>query len=164
MTRHLQGLPLDPSSSALHPVLQEPVQLRARGRLGLPLEIVKRVSWLADQTAETNFALAILDEPGHIELRSWKSEALPILAEQKRLIEAEEYGSLRLLEDRYRRIQVAKDGRVTLTLTHILHLGLPADDDAYVFVSLVGNFVEIASLSHRNQQLRGASATFPNLA
>jgi hypothetical protein len=163
MTRRLQGLPLDPSGSTVQPVLQEPVQLRARGRLGLPLEIVKRVSWLAGQTAEVNFALAILNEPGQIALRSWESEAQPILAERKRLIQAEEYETLRMLEDRYRRIQVAKDGRVTLTLTHILHLGLPVHDDAYVFVSLVGKGIEIMSPAYRDHQIKRASAAFPDL-
>jgi hypothetical protein len=163
MTRRPQGLPLDPAASDMVPVLQEPVQLRDRGRLGLPLEIVKRIGWLTDLTSDSNFALAILNEPGYIELRSWESEAQPILTERKRLIQTQEHATLRLLEDRYRRIQVAKDGRVTLTLSHILHLGLPVDDDAYVFVSLVGKAIEIMSPTYRDHQIKRGSVAFPDL-
>jgi hypothetical protein len=163
MSRRPQGLRLEPSASGEQPVAQEPVQLHARGRLGLPLEITKGVTWLTNPQATDVYALAVLDEPGKITLRSWESEGSSVLAERNRLIKTEEYETLRMLEDRYRRVQVAKDGRVTLTLTHVLHLGLPENEDAYVYVARVGEAIEIMTCAYRDSQIRRAALAFPNL-
>lgn len=161
MARHAQGLRLDPSTSD-QPVVQEPVQVGDRGRLGIPVEVSKGLSWLSVASAET-FALGVLDDPGRIVLHAWEPGGEAVVAERTRMIGAGDYQGLRMLEDRYRRISIAKDGRLTLTLSHQLHLGSPLEEGAYVFVVRVGDVVEILSLSYRDKQIARAADAFPNL-
>jgi len=156
-----QGLKLDPNSA--HAAHQEPIQLCGRDRLGLPLEIVNSVPWLAMRATTEVFALAILGEAGLMTLFSWQEHGAAVVKERQRLIDSEDFDSLRLLDDRYRRVQIPKDARITLTLSHILHLGLPTDLDAHLYVALVGEAIQILSSEYRDQQLSRARALFPSL-
>jgi len=156
-----QGLKLDPALTA--PVLQEPVQLCARDRLGIPLEIANAAPWMAERAGGDLLALAVLEAPGKIALRSWKADSPAVLDVRRQLVDALDHQAIRILEDKYRRVQIAKDARVTLTLSHILHLGLPPDSDAYVYVALVGEVIEILSTDFRNQQLARVTSMFGEL-
>jgi len=161
MAGRSQGLRLDPTS--VQPVLQEPVQLCRRDRLGIPLEIANAVPWLAKRASAEVFALAVLEEVGKITLRSWEVYGPAVLTEHQRLIDSSDFESLRLLDDKYRRVQIPKDARITLTLSHILHLGLPTDLDTYVYVALVGESIQVFSAGFRDRQLSRAPAMFPEL-
>ncbi len=156
-----QGLKLDPGSA--HAAHQEPIQLCGRDRLGLPLEIANSVPWLAMRATTEVFALAVLVEPGLMTLLSWQEHGTAVVKERQRLIESGDSESLRLLDDRYRRVQIPKDARITLTLSHILHLGLPTDLNAHVYAALVGETVQILSTEYRDQQLSRARALFAHL-
>jgi len=162
--RRPQGLSLDPNSA--DSARQEPVQLRERGRLGLPLDLVNALAWLAKRNKAEVFALAVLDECGRITLRCWEKDGPSVLDERNRLLEAGDHESVRLLEDRYNRIQVPKDARITLTVSHLLHLGLPTEleaDTQYLYVALVGESIQIFSEDFRDRQLARASTLFQDL-
>lgn len=164
MARNSQGLRLDPDEASASLVVREPVQVGQRARLGLPAEVVRHVSWMTESRAgDQVYALGIFDEPGRLLLKNWDTESGPILQRQKTLIEQGSWVELAQLEDLFRRLQVSKDGRMTLTTTHLLHLGISAESAPWVFVTTNGNWIEIASVTYRNTKLESARAAFSDL-
>jgi hypothetical protein len=156
MPKTPKGLRLEPSKPA--PVAQEAVQLGLRDRLGLPADVARGVSWI-----EAPYALGVLDEPGKITLLDWDAESPAVLSARQRLSEERDWATLRLLEDRYRRIELAKDYRITLTVSHMLHLGLAVRASAYVYVCRIGDSIEVMSPRYRDTQLAGGLTAFPDL-
>lgn len=164
MARNAQGLRLDPDETSGGPVFREPVQIGQRARLGLPNEIVRRIAWLSGpKSGDEVYALGIFDEPGRLLLKNWDSASSPILERRKSLIRQGALNELAQLEDLFGRFQVSKDGRMTLTATHLLHLGISAEADPWVFVTTDGNWIEVASVSYRNAKLETVRKAFADL-
>lgn len=156
MPKRSQGLRLDPSVAA--PVIQEPVALGKRDRLGIPYDVANGLAWLKGP-----YVLGVLDEPGRILLFDWATQSPSVLSHRAQLIQSSEWELLKLLEDRYRRIQIAEDYRITMTLAYILHLKLPPDANSYVHVSRIEDSIEIVSTEYRDKQLAKSCSAFPDL-
>jgi hypothetical protein len=153
---------LDPESRE-QPVAQDVVPLGARGRIVIPAQVAAGIAWLEHRPGDECHALAIFDEPGSIILHPWDDVAGKVLAKRQRLIENSDFEALRLLQDRFHRIPISADLRITLTLADVTHLGLHYQSASYVYVFREDNQIGIMSPSHRDKLLAEASATFSDL-
>jgi hypothetical protein len=132
--------------------------------LGLPSELVRRVAWLNEAKAgDRIFALGVCDEPGRVLLKNWTTASAPILERRKALIDGQALSELAQLEEIFCRFQISKDGRMTLTATHLLHLGIVAEAEPWVFVVTDGHWIQITTASYRNARLSNARTAFADL-
>jgi len=111
---------LDPDRPQL--TVQRVVRLAQRGRISIPREVADGLSWLHRRQAVRS--LGVFNEPGCLVLHAWESESPSVLARQAQLSDEVNLEGLRLLQDRYRLINIAADLRITLTLDDVTHLGL----------------------------------------
>jgi hypothetical protein len=123
----LSDLPLDPSGPG--PISHYVVALDERGRIRLPVSVVSSVSWLT-KPGDGTTALMVLEVPGRLSLQSWEQFGEAVLARRRELLREAEQGNvaaeedLLWLEDRYRRVLLPKERRLTLTAAGLLHLGI----------------------------------------
>jgi hypothetical protein len=163
MSLRPQGLQLDAGDDR-KPIVQEPVALRGRDRLGIPMEVMRSVSWLNRREPKVeSLALGIFDRPGRFVLRDWGVHGQSVLDERRTLVDRGDLSSLRLLEEVFKRLLISGDGRITLTLTQLLHLGIKPGDTAHLFVTAVADDIEIATVDFRNGILQGAAVQFSAL-
>lgn len=160
---------LDPDHQA--PITQEVADIDERRRLRFPASFVTAVSWLSGKEASKE-ALMVLDEPGRIVLLPWEIEGARIVKRRLELIEMAEHDDsaledLRLLEDRYKRIQKLskKDLRLTLTDEIMFHLGIMPTKKvkAYVYILRIKDRLEIWSAKYRDDQLLSHDNALPEL-
>jgi hypothetical protein len=159
-------LPLDPSGPG--PVSQHVVAVKERNRIGLPASLVSSVTWLAKPGDDVT-ALMVLEVPGRISLRSWEQFGEGVLARRRELIREVEEGDsaaeeeLLLLEDRFLRVQLPKERRLTLTARGVLHLGIPEGARSSVYVARVFDRVVITSAAYRDDRLKTGSVALSDL-
>jgi hypothetical protein len=159
-------LPLDPSGPS--PLSQHVVAVEERNRIRLPASLVSSVTWLA-KPGDDATALMVLEVPGRICLRSWEQFGEGVLARRRQLIQEVEEGDtaaeeeLLLLEDRYHRVQLPKERRLTLTARGVLHLGLAEGARSSVYVARVFDRIVIMSPAYRDDRLRTGSVALSDL-
>jgi hypothetical protein len=162
MARHTQGLTLDPDSPTANSVTCEPVQIRQRSRLGLPTEVIRAVPWL-EQAQKNIYCLGVFDDPGKLVLKDWETAAGSVLIEHRSLAKRGAFRELARLEMLFQRIQISRDGRMTLTASQLLHLEVAHDSDPWVFVTVLGTCVEVTSHVYRSKQIASARIEFSTL-
>lgn len=153
---------LDPDSRE-QPVAQEVVPLGARGRIVIPAQVAAGIAWLEHRPGGECHALAVFDEPGSIVLHPWDDVAERVIAKRQKLLEDSDFEALRLLEDRFHRIPISADLRITLTLTDVVHLGLSYKSVSYVYIYREDDQIGIMSPAHRDKLLSEAFSTFSDL-
>lgn len=148
---------LDPDHPA--PLAQQAAEIDERGRLRIPASFIEATIWLSAKGASGE-ALMVLDEPGRIILLPWETEGARVVKRRLELIDLAEHDDsasedLRLLEDRYKRLQIhKKDLRPTLTNEIKAHLGIvPFKAEAVVYVLRTKNGLEIWSAKYRDDRL-----------
>lgn len=158
---------LDPDHPA--PLAQQVVEIDQRGRLRIPASFVEATSWLSAKGA-LGEALMVLDEPGRIVLLPWETEGARVVKRRLELIELAEHDDgaaedLRLLEDRYKRLQIPKkDLRLTLTDEIMAHLGImPTKAKAIAYVLRTRDRIEIWSAKYRDDRLPSHESALHNL-
>jgi len=164
-TNKFLGILLDPGIQG--PVDQDVAEIDQRGRLQIPSRLISSITWLKKRETSSD-ALVILDEPGRIRLLSWENESTPILTRRKQLIEnsgesSEAVEALRLLEDRYKHLIIPKDSRPTLSKEITMHLGIPDDAKAQIYIVRVFEALEILSPQYRNGYRKTISEYLSNL-
>lgn len=138
----------------------EIVDIDDRSRIVLPTRLLDGLDWLTN--AEAGRCLAVLPEPGAIRLLSWEAHAVKYASTHDKLLGRERYEDLRLLEDRYRTLQVT-DRRPTLGESLMFHLGLELGVPAKVYIWRVADYLEILTIAARNLKLANAGKAFPDL-
>lgn len=141
---------------------QETVELDDRGRLAIPSGLAKWLPWLSPAGSGGSVALAILRDPGKVELRSWATHEAAVLVRRDELIRSGNLRDLRLLEDVCRRLPIPQELRLTLDRSMIVHLGLqlPLPQETILFIARVGEALEIFSPAHRDRELARARSVF----
>ena len=138
----------------------EIAEIDDRSRIVLPARLLEGLDWFSD--AEVVDSLAILTEPGVIQLASWVRYADAIQARRDELALAQRNDDLRLLEDRYRPLPIPKR-RPTLGESFMTHLGLIFGQATKVYVWRVADRVEILTINARDRRLLDAPKRFPDL-
>ncbi len=159
-----RGLQLDPATPS--PVRQGVVDIRSRGRAQLPSHLMSSLTWVP-KPKQSIEALAVL-EPGYLFIVPWKTEGLKVLARRADLIALSEKDSEALfllteLENRYKRIEISSDYRVTLSSEITLHLELSDSEDSRAFAFLVKDRIELHSKSYHEQMLEAKGSVFDDL-
>lgn len=158
------GFGLDPDLPG--PVEQAVADIDRRGRLRIPSRLAAGMDWLGAAAASVD-ALAVLDEPGRIILLSWKERSAELLAKRRALIEeapeVDALQALRLLENRYKRINIPKELRPTLGPETLIHLDLPIGVESHVYVTRVLDALEVMSPAYRNEHFLTTSEVLAGL-
>lgn len=131
-----------------------------RGRLHLPLEATRAVTWLK-QRDQAVPALVILKSPGRLRLLSWEPEGSRIQARREALMDridanagdTEALEILVLLEDRYKTLSIPKESRPTLPKEVLLHLNILHSIPCLVYLERYGEVLEVLSPTYRNERL-----------
>lgn len=149
------GEPLDLEMPG--PVAQDVVEVDPRGRVLLPPRIVADIGWLDNLPEGGAQSLAVLDRPRILRLLSFDQTGVAVLARRRELIamvdsEPEALEELVLLEDRYHRIRISQDRRVTLSNLLVAHLEIRPGETA-LYIERVGQEVRLISPAARSQRL-----------
>jgi hypothetical protein len=164
--KRVSELPLDPSGSG--PVSQGVAAVDERGRIRLPAGVASSVTWLA-KPGDAATALMVLEVPGRISLRSWEQFGEGLLARRRELIREAEEGDaaaeedLLLLEDRYHRVPLPKERRLTLKAEGLLHLGILEGARSTVYIARVFDRIVITSREYRDNRIRTGSVALSDL-
>lgn len=158
------GEALDPE--LLGPFAQELVDVDDRGRVLLSPRIVAEIAWLNNlpKGGEAQ-ALAVLDHPLRVRLLSLEQHGALVIARRRQLISiidsdpaAEE--ALIALEDKYHRVRIPQDRRITLSNLLAAHLEIqPGETSMYVErirdeLRLLSPKARFQRLGRTNQYLR----------
>ena len=157
-----------PSATSLDPADPGPVQQAVvtgtQHRLGLPARLTDGLAWFAPHS----HVLLVLEEPGRGRILQWETHAPSILAERTTLLAAATetaYARVRLLEDRYQRLHVSSESRITLLDVALVHFDLPLDKKAQLTAIAVRypTWVELLSVKRRNDMIESAHEEFIDL-
>jgi hypothetical protein len=96
-------------------------------------------------------------------LLDWKEHEAAVRAEESRLISESDFEGLRILDDRFRRLKILSDFRITLSLRDLAHLDISVSRDPLVHVFRVRNDIRIMSREARNSELVANAPRFENL-
>jgi hypothetical protein len=156
------GESLDPDLPG--PVAQEVVELDPRGRVLLSPRIIAEISWLAKGEV---LSLAVLDRPKVVRLLSFDRHGTSVLARRRFLISVVEtrpgaLEALARLEDRYHRVRIPQDRRVTLSNLLLAHLGIQAGA-ALLYVERLLDEIHIISPEGRSQMIALADEQLADL-
>lgn len=153
-----RGRPPEPilDDQNIGPITQTAAQIDERGRIQIPVKIAGLVDWLAPRKACD--ALAVLEELGLIRLYPWDKFGERVIQTRSQLIERAvtdptALEPLRALEDRYKRVRIPVDLRLTLSSEMISHLGLTLSVPSLIYVWRVTQFLELISMPHRIKNL-----------
>lgn len=160
-----QGRSLDPDLKG--PVVQGVMEIDARGRGGLPSHLLSQLTWFS-LPRKTTQALAVLSEPGFARIEPWDPGGVKVLKRRAELIGAgrddlDALQALRKLENRYKRLEVLADNRVTLPPEMILHLDMSDVRGGKIFLFVVGDRIELMAKSNREQLFDIDDAAFDGL-
>jgi hypothetical protein len=145
------------------PVRQAVANIDNRGRVKFPARIVDGIDWLADQDV-----LAVLAEPGIINLHSWAEHGQMVLKRRRELLaranaEPATFEIVRALEDRYKRFKIPQGFRPTLTDEMLLHLGLTPAVPTSLYIWRLNHSVQINSIAFRTRTLAAEWAELSDL-
>jgi hypothetical protein len=113
------------------------------------------VAWLAKSGA--NIGLAVLERPGLLRILSFEPHGLAVLDRRRRLIEDVNIDpaaaeALAALEDRYHRIRIPADRRISLSSLLTAHLGVEPGA-ALLYVERFLEEIQLLSLAMRERRL-----------
>lgn len=163
--KRVSELPLDPSDPAS--VSQGVVEVDERGRVRLPVGLMSSVAWLG--RGEAVEVLMVLESPGRITLRPWEQFGEAVLARRRELVrdaaEGDDHAGddLLLLADRYYRVVLPSDHRLTLKAEWLLHLGVEEGVRSRIYIARVFDRILIMSKAYRDQRLRTGSMALSDL-
>jgi hypothetical protein len=158
------GEALDPELSG--PVAQDLIEVDHRGRVLLSPRIISEIHWLNNSPKGDLQALAILDRPKTVRLLSFDEAGAAVLSRRRQLIgmidtDRTSLEELVLLEDRYHRVKIPQDRRLTLSNLLIAHLEVKPGE-TFLYVERVAEEVRLLSpegrmrrISSADQQLSG---------
>jgi hypothetical protein len=159
------GLPLDSESPG--PFALEMVEFgEDRLRLTVPANVASAVGWLVGEATE---ALMVFDEVGRIDVHAWEAVGGLVIARRRELLDDARAGykaaldGLLVLEDRYHRVRIGKDRRLTVGMQGVFHLGLEGIKDAPIYVAGIVDRITIMSREYRDQRLRKARSALSDL-
>jgi len=158
-----RGRQADTRLDAQYPLGQEVIAVDPRGRIRIPTGLTGGIGWLDSRGTAGCLALCVMDAPGTISLLSWEGESPAVVARRRQLETEGDHESVRLLDDRYRRLLIPKDLRLTLSLSHLVHLGLPPNATSAIYVFRMSQGLELVAPSKRDEQLLAAQADFLDL-
>jgi hypothetical protein len=159
------GEPLDLGTPG--PVAQELVEVDPRGRVLLLPRIMAEIDWLDKPVKGEAQALAILDHPMIVRLVSFDDYGGAVLARRRELISAidsdpDALETLMLLEDRYHRVKIPNDCRITLSNLLVAHLEIQLGK-ATLYVERLRNELRLLSPHARSQRLLSAAEQLKGL-
>ena len=146
------GEVLDPELSG--PVAQDLIEVDPRGRVLLPPRIISEIHWLDKFPKADVQALAILDRPKTVRLLSFDEAGVAVLSRRRQLIgmletDPASLAASVLLEDRYHRLKVPQDRRLTLSNLLIAHLEVKLGE-TFLYIERVGEEVRLLSPEGRD--------------
>jgi hypothetical protein len=156
--------PFEPESL----VTQEVAQIDERGRLNLLPRWLRPIEWLAEVKTSEVEVLMVFAEPGLISLRNMNTDGQRVRIRYDELKDdVSETGLelVRLLQDRYGVLRIAKDARAYLGNPALVHLGcsIARREGATVYVASYPNQLDIMSCDFRNKRLVARAAELQDL-
>jgi hypothetical protein len=153
------GEPLDHEIPG--PVAQDVVEVDQRGRVLLSPRIVAEIEWLGNRAKGEVQSLAVLDQPMVVRLLSFQEYGNAVLARRRQLIsviddDPDALETLVLLEDRYHRIKIPHDRRLTLSSQLVAHLEVKPGE-SLVYVERLRDEVRLLSPQVRSQRVLSAT-------
>jgi hypothetical protein len=139
------------------PVAQDVVEVDQRGRVLLSPRIVADIGWLSKLEKGEVQSLAVLDRPMTVRLLSFEVYGNVVLARRRELIrvidqDPDALETLVLLEDRYHRIKIPHDRRLTLSSVLAAHLEVKPGE-SIVYVERLRDEVRLLSPRIRSQRV-----------
>lgn len=149
------GEVLDSQTSG--PFAQDLVEIDPRGRVLLSPRIVAEINWLDNLSKGEVLGLAVLDRPLTVRLLSFAQYGDVVVARRRELIriidsDPEAERALIALEDRYHKVRIPQDRRVTLSNLLIAHLEIRVGH-ANIYVERFRDEMRLLSLKARTQRL-----------
>ena len=150
------GLPVISDDDAT--VIQEVAEIDERRRLHLLPRWAKRTDWLPVPAKGTVNALMTFVEPGLLSLRDWKVDGPRIVERYKEVSEEPgetAFETLRLIQDRYRRLPISIERRPYLGEAALAHLGIPLTRGmkSVVYVAVSSDRIDLLGPIYRNSKL-----------
>jgi|ERR1700730_14314748 len=147
------------------PFGQEIVEIDARARVLLSPRLLNDVAWLAK--GEAGIGLAVLERPGLVRILSFEQHGLNVLERRRRLIDRVNIDpaaaeALAVLEDRYHRMRIPADRRISLSSLLIAHLGVEPGA-AIVYVERSLQEIQLLSTATRERRLIAAQILLAEL-
>lgn len=143
-------LKLDPDNPG--PIIEEVTSIDNRGRIHIPKSLVSEVEWLGEVPLE---CLMVLSASGQIFLLPWEPYGEAVIKKRQNLLEPEPLDeetldNLRFIEHRYHKILIPQEYRPTLPLQALLHLELPEHTSSRIYLTKVGEKLELASPKYQD--------------
>jgi hypothetical protein len=159
MAGRSSGETLDPETPG--PFAQDLVDVDPRGRVLLSPRIVAQIAWLDNLAKGEVLGLAVLDRPLTVRLLSFEEYGDAVLARRRQLIsmidnDPAAEAALIVLEDRYHRIRIPQDRRVTLSNLLVAHLEIKAGE-SNMYVERLRDEVWLLSSRARSQRFTSAN-------
>lgn len=138
------------------PVMQEACELDSQRRITVPVRIRGHVNWLSRGVYVEG--LAILAEPGVIQIVSWDSEegrrVLSRLAELSKLSTEDTTFAepFRRFVDRYENQGISADNRLSLSTNALAHLSLGGEGANFVYMVAYSDDFQIWSIEQRGKR------------
>lgn len=160
-----QGRSLDPDLKS--PVVQGVMEIDARGRGGFPSHLLSQLTWFSLPRKATQ-ALAVLSEPGFAMIEPWDPGGVKVLERRAEFIQAGRNDPvalqvLRKLENRYKRMEILADNRVTFPPEMILHLDMPDVGGGKLFLFVAEDRIELMAKSYRERLFNIDDSAFDDL-
>jgi hypothetical protein len=154
---------VDPASVV---VAQEATEIDARGRLHILPRWTERIAWWRDEEAFE--VLMVLDQPGAIMLRDWKTDGQRVLdryQEIRKRDDEQTLEALRLFIDRYQRLRFDKERRAHIGDAALAHLGLPIGRGTRftIYLAIFPQHLALLSPSYRDARLIRGSPLLDDL-
>jgi hypothetical protein len=119
------------------------------------------IGWLDPNSAGSRIALGIFNEPGRIKLVSWQGFSGSVIQRRREMVAVGNLEVVKELDDRYRRLEIPSDMRVSLGESSLVHLGVAGESGARLYVYRVGDVFLVESARFRDQRVAGS---IPELA
>lgn len=132
-------------------LLYEVATLDSRGRLNYHTRWSERAGWGKDDMD----VLFVLESPGLITCVPWDEHGPTILAKYSELELAQppDWAGLGVLHDRYHRVSIGSDRRVTLSELMLVHLGIELESERRKLVATVRpGSIALMSLEERKRR------------
>lgn len=145
-------------------VLHDVCRVDDRSRAVVPARLLHAVEWMRSDADSA--CLLVLDHPGAVIALSWDAVGGLVLKRREELMDGEGRDAsehLWLVDDRYCRGTIARDGRILLP-EHVLgHLKVLDRADPWLYVRASRESIELWSPDYRNQRRRETGAILDGL-
>jgi hypothetical protein len=138
------------------PVIVAVTTVEKRGRLSIAPRWRKRIPWLTGSGPIE--ALMTFNEPGLITISDWKKDGPRIqqrFEELSKSDDADALEALRLIQDRFQRLNIPSKERPSLGDAALAHLGLNTERNRKftIYICVYPDRVELLSHEYRNSKL-----------